>query len=341
MAVSPKYVLRIVSILEQWCITAQKQIRQFEGDEDLMPDTFTIAHLSDVHLSPVGGFMPRYWNAKRALGFANWATKRRHVHLREVSNRIIADLKRHAPDHIAVTGDLINIGLPTEYDAAMHWLATVGTPSDVSLVPGNHDIYTRLRSDPGIGRWQAYMTSDDWGRTMGGAAQSGFPYVRRAGPVAIIGLCSAVETAPGIATGRIGPEQLAAAVQMLDRLAGEGVFRLVLLHHPPLQGQTRPRHELLDAATVAEALTKSCADLVLHGHTHLPTNIALLRVGRPLHVIGVASASAGIRRGPEPLAQYNLLRIRPAGADWHVELQRRGLDGPSGGIVELERVTLG
>ena len=157
-----------------------------------MPDTFTIAHLSDVHLSPVRGFTPRHWNAKRSLGFVNWTTKRRHVHLREVADRIVSDIKRHAPDHIAVTGDLINLGLPAEYDAALHWLATIGTPADVSLVPGNHDIYTRLRSDPGVGRWQAYMTSDEWGRTVRGMPAAGFPYVRRVGPVAIIGLCSLV-----------------------------------------------------------------------------------------------------------------------------------------------------
>ncbi len=305
-----------------------------------MSDAFTIAHLSDVHLSPVHGFTPRHWNAKRALGFVNWTTKRRHVHLRRIADRIVADIKRHRPDHIALTGDLINIGLPTEYHAAADWLASVGTPADVSLVPGNHDIYTRLRHDAGIGRWQAYMASDDWGRGVGGVAGSGFPYVRRTGPVAIIGLCSAVETAPGIATGRLGADQLAAAVRILERLAAEPVFRLVLIHHPPLPGQARPRHELTDAATVAEALARSSADLVLHGHTHLPTNVAVPRQGRPLHILGVASASAGARRGHEPLAQYNLLRIAGGPGQWHVELERRGIDAADGGIVEIERVLL-
>lgn len=305
-----------------------------------MSGPFTIAHLSDVHLSPVHGFTPRHWNAKRALGFVNWTTKRRHLHLRRIADRIVADIKRHRPDHIALTGDLINIGLPAEYHAAADWLASVGTPADVSLVPGNHDIYTRLRHDAGIGRWQAYMASDDWGRGVGGVADSGFPYVRRTGQVAIIGLCSAVETAPGMATGRIGAEQLAATARILERLAAEPVLRLVLIHHPPLPGQARPRHELTDAATVAQALAGSSADLVLHGHTHLPTNIALQRRRRPLHILGVASASAGARRGHEPLAQYNLLRIAGGPGQWHVELERRGLDAADGAVVEIERLPL-
>jgi len=28
----------------------------------------TIAHLTDVHLGPIAGFEPRYWNLKRAAG---------------------------------------------------------------------------------------------------------------------------------------------------------------------------------------------------------------------------------------------------------------------------------
>jgi 3',5'-cyclic AMP phosphodiesterase CpdA len=320
-----------------------------------MPDTFTIAHFSDVHLSPVAGFTPRHWNAKRALGYVNWRRKRRHVHVREVADRIAADVERHAPGHIAITGDLVNIGLPTEYEAAAHWLATVGTPQAVSLVPGNHDIYTRLRRDPGIERWRPYMTCDDWGATITGD-HAAFPYVRKVGPAAIVGLCSAVETAPAIATGRLGPAQRAAAARIFDRLACEPLLKLVMIHHPPLPGLTRPRHALTDAAELADLLGRSCADVVLHGHTHLPTVHAIERTGGQVHVVpadlsdpaapqvhvvGVGSASAAIRRGHEPLAQYNLLRIRGGLGKWRVELERRGLAAADGEVVELERRTLG
>jgi len=33
-----------------------------------MPTSTTIAHLTDVHLGPIAGFNPRYWNLKRAAG---------------------------------------------------------------------------------------------------------------------------------------------------------------------------------------------------------------------------------------------------------------------------------
>jgi 3',5'-cyclic AMP phosphodiesterase CpdA len=305
-----------------------------------MSEKITIAHLSDVHLSPVAGFMPWHWNAKRALGYANWTTKRRHVHMRSIADRLVADIKRQAPDHIAVTGDLINIGLPSEYAAAAAWLRSVGEPAAVSLVPGNHDIYTRLRRDAGVERWRAYMASDAWGAQHSEPAHRGFPYLRRTGPVAIIGLCSAVETAPGVATGKLGPSQLAAASALLDRLAGQQVFRLVLIHHPPLPGQTRPSHELIDAPEFRDVLARSGAELVLHGHTHLPTVTSVDCNGRPVPVVGVASASAGRTKGLEPLAHYGLLQISGSHGAWQVALRRRGLSTETGEIGELQTLTI-
>jgi 3',5'-cyclic AMP phosphodiesterase CpdA len=305
-----------------------------------MTETITIAHLSDVHLSPLTGFTPRHWNAKRALGFVNWHRKRRHIHLRSVADRLIADMKAQAPDHIALTGDLINIGLPVEYEAAAKWLTTVGPPSGLSVVPGNHDIYTHLRSDPGVGRWNTYMASDEWGLSQGGSATGGFPYVRRVGPIAIVGLCSAVPTAPGIAIGRLGQSQLAEAKQLLERLGRAGLFRLVMIHHPPLPGQARASHNLIDASDMAEILAGAGAELVLHGHNHRPMAASVAFTGGIAHVIGVASASANRAHGEEPLARYNLITITGSPGKWRIGLRQRGLTGDGGGIGELENRTL-
>ena len=56
-----------------------------------MKTPFTLAHFSDVHLSPITGFGPRYWNAKRTLGLLNWQRGRKHVHERSVADRLMAD----------------------------------------------------------------------------------------------------------------------------------------------------------------------------------------------------------------------------------------------------------
>ena len=109
-----------------------------------MTNAITVAHLTDVHLGPIAGFTPRYWNLKRALGYANWARNRRSAYLRTVLDSIVADLAAQAPDHVAVTGDLTNIGLPQEHINALAWLESVGAPQRVSVIPGNHDIYSQL-----------------------------------------------------------------------------------------------------------------------------------------------------------------------------------------------------
>ena len=114
-----------------------------------MSAAITIAHLTDVHLGPIAGFTPRYWNLKRALGYANWRRNRRPAYQRAVLDRIVVDLAAQAPDHIAVTGDLTNIGLPQEHINALSWLQGVGPPERVSVIPGNHDIYSRLGGDIG------------------------------------------------------------------------------------------------------------------------------------------------------------------------------------------------
>src|SRR5215467_8306949 len=112
-----------------------------------MAASLTIAQLTDVHLGPIAGFTPRYWNLKRLIGYANWLRNRGSVYQRAVLDRIVADLKAQHPDHIAVTGDLANIGLPQEHINALRWLESLGAPDRVTVIPGNHDIYSRLRSD--------------------------------------------------------------------------------------------------------------------------------------------------------------------------------------------------
>ena len=169
-------------------------------DVTLMP--LVLAHLSDLHLGPVEGFALRHWNVKRGLGYANWVGRRRRVHQPHVVARLLEDLATQQVDHIVVTGDLINIGLPREYENALRWLEALGPPDRVTVVPGNHDIYVRLKNDPGIGRWRPYFSERP--QRADAAAGAEFPFVRRLGSVALIGLCSAVPTPPFVAAGRVG-----------------------------------------------------------------------------------------------------------------------------------------
>ena len=64
-----------------------------------------------------------------------------------------------------------------------------------------------------------------------------FPFVRRFGDVALIALSSAIPTMPFMAAGRLGSAQRALLSVALEELGRQGLFRVVLIHHPPLAGQ--------------------------------------------------------------------------------------------------------
>lgn len=297
-----------------------------------MTETFTLAHFSDVHLPPVfAGALP-YWNTKRLLGYANWVRTRRRVHRLATIETLVADALALRPDHIAITGDLINLGLPSEYEAALSWLRSVGTPADVTVVPGNHDVYSALRGDPGIARWAEYMGGEN--------DTLAFPFVRRLGPVALVGLNSAVETPPFVASGRLGRHQLEIAAELLEALGEEGLIRVVLIHHPPLPDLAPPRRALSDAAHLAHLLERGSADIVLYGHNHR-TRVDWLRTGKKhVPVIGIGSASAAVDHGEEPTAQYNLLTFFKNGGDVRIRHVVRGLEGPDSPVRKISESIL-
>lgn len=302
-----------------------------------MTQSFTLAHISDLHLTPLLGFGPHHWNVKRSLGFLNWARSRRFVHRQDVANLMVADMWQQGTDHVAVTGDIVNLGLPDELAAALGWLKTVGAPSQVTAIPGNHDIYTRRMSGPVcVEIWREYIASDEWGASFLGADPQQFPFIRRVGPLALIGLNSAFPTRPFVAAGRVGPEQLAIVRDSLLRLKQENLARVVLIHHPALPGQTAPRRALQDAPQLAEVLSACGAELVLHGHNHRDSLIWHPSVTGPIPVVGVASGSAARKHGLEPLGRYNLFRFSADG----IEMNVRGLGGEAGSVIDTARFEL-
>jgi 3',5'-cyclic AMP phosphodiesterase CpdA len=304
-----------------------------------MSETITLAHVSDVHLSPFTGLAWRHMNVKRGLGYINYRRQRKGTHHISALDLIIADMKAHAPDHIAVTGDLINLGLPAEYEAAAHWLRDLGTPDHVTVVPGNHDIYTSLGDDPGVARWADYMRADAFGRGLESLSSGDFPFVRRVGPVALIGVNSAIETPLFVAAGAVGNAQLAAVDELLSKLHDERLIRVVLIHHPPLPGQAPPRRALRDADALSRILAHRGAELVLHGHNHRDSHTDFARLpeigGGTVPVIGVASGSAIRVHKHEPLGRYNLLRISRVDGRAHIECVTRGIDASGIAVTQI------
>jgi len=291
---------------------------------------FTLAHLSDPHLGPIP--TPRLAEImnKRGLGLINWYRKRHRHHSREVLDAIMRDMHAREPGHIAVTGDLVNISLDAEFANAARWLDRVGTPQNVTLVPGNHDAYIRRVAGHAAQHWGEYMRGDDG---------ADFPFVRRRGPVAIIGLTTSLPTGPFMATGRLGPDQLARFAEILIKLAREPVFRVVLIHHPPIPNSGHYMKRLIDGPVFRALLAEHGAELLLHGHNHEQQLMWLDGPGGRIPAIGVPSASAIVSDHDEPAA-YNMYRIEGEPGAWHCEMISRGLRAGHNGVTDLTRHTL-
>ncbi len=291
--------------------------------------SFTLAHLSDPHLAPLPAPRPSELIGKRLTGYINWQRRRRFIHDAEVLARIVADLKAQKPDHVACTGDLANIALPQEFTRGRQWLEALGTPEEVSLVPGNHDAYVHGALVEASHAWAPYMFGDE---------AAGFPYLRRRGPLALIGLSSATPTPWGMASGRLGGTQIAALAAMLAALKREDVFRVVLIHHPPVS-QAKSHKLLRDAGVLMHAVAEHGAELLLHGHDHLAMlNWLKGPDGTRVPAVGVPSASAAPGQAKNAAA-YNLYRIDGAPGAWTCEMISRGIDA-SGEVKERNRIAL-
>jgi 3',5'-cyclic AMP phosphodiesterase CpdA len=282
---------------------------------------FTLAHLSDPHLPPLPA--PRLFDlaGKRAFGYLNWTRNRHKYHRRSVLDQLVADLQAQAPDHIAITGDLVNLALEAEFAPARAWLESVGAADRVTVIPGNHDSYVRVTRHRFAEAFGNYLSSD--------VARNGgslFPLVRRRGPLVLIGVSSAVPTLPLMATGRLGPSQLEALDQVLAAFADEPAFRVLLIHHP-LRSNSRVKR-LTDSFELLALLRQYGVELILHGHDHVHSTIWIDGPKGAIPAIGVPSASA-LAHGRYPAAAYNMFEVERDGAAWRCTQTVRGIDDSS------------
>ena len=225
-----------------------------------------LAHISDLHVLDLAGSRLRDFLNKRMTGGLTLLLRRSKAHPVEVVAAAVEDLKEQGVDHVVVTGDLTNLSLGSEYDRATALLRELGGRAEVSVVPGNHDVYTR----ESVGRFEracAEWLPED-------LAATDWPWLKHVGDgeVALIGVNTAVPTPWLMANGRVGGEQLKRLASLLQRDDVRDRMKVVLLHHPLLDD---PEHRLYwmrklhDAPALCEVLSAGGVDLVLHGHNHI------------------------------------------------------------------------
>jgi len=229
-----------------------------------------IAHLSDVHMLDArpGRDRSGYSMGHRFLSFGRpldaVGRQRKLVHALSAARRVGAS-------HYVVSGDLTEIGVPGEFETLAETLHDSGIePERITLVPGNHDLYT---------------APDAWTVALDGPL-SAFraTSAQEAGKVVE---CGAVNILP-LDVARHQPVTRSAGWledDALDRVA----FRagdpglsdrplLVVQHHPPFVRTTQPLQwldGLVGAVRMMGVLEAFRHLFVLHGHLHSAVNKVL------------------------------------------------------------------
>jgi 3',5'-cyclic AMP phosphodiesterase CpdA len=286
--------------------------------------TFRLAHLSDPHIPPMPPVQILQLFNKRITGYLNWRLRRGVWHRRDVLDALVRDLRAQKPDHVALTGDLANLALESEFEAGRDLLGHLGTPENVTVIPGNHDNYVRGAEIKYMTAWARYFEPDERG-------DYAFPFMRRRGPVAIIGLSTAVPTLPFFATGKLGASQIRRFAALLTAAEEEQLFRIVLIHHPPA-GRRSWLRRLSDAREFRKTIKEFGAELILSGHDHIAALNMLKGPAGPIPVVQVTSASAS-HEDKHGGAAFNLYEIGGEPGAWTCSMKTRQVQ-PDGSFAE-------
>jgi 3',5'-cyclic AMP phosphodiesterase CpdA len=257
-----------------------------------------VAHFSDVHALSLAGASPLAFLSKRFAGGVNLLTRRRNRHPVRLFESLIRELNRVKPDAIIITGDLTNLSLAGEFTLAREILGGLAIdPAAIAIVPGNHDAYV----------WTAFLArafERAFGHLLGDRAT--WPLVRVIGDLAVVGISTALPSPVPLADGWVGARQLRAVEQAL--MLHGSKFRVVALHHPPVENRHAFLRGLRDRVALQHTLGRAGAELVLHGHEHRDVRATVRGPDGDIPVIGVGSATYDDPRD-DRRARFNLYRV--------------------------------
>ncbi len=284
--------------------------------------TFTIAHLSDPHLSR------QYY--------------REHIKSFKILLRKILE---HGCDHLVITGDIVSTGDPDDYYLARKILTTYGLMDSkrLTIVPGNHDVFGGPHRAVDVLSFPRHIRTVDYHRRLAlfreafaesfeGVRQLDdgnlFPFVKHVGPYAIIGLNSIPQWSlwdnPFGSNGMLSESQFSALTCLDEGDVLDGRIPIVAIHHHfnDLNDQSTDNNlwRNIESKTMRmkrrRKILRQFSSLgvraVLHGHVH--RNELYERNG-----IQLANGAGAVCDDPVNMIKYN--RITYDGSNINIEIK--------------------
>jgi 3',5'-cyclic AMP phosphodiesterase CpdA len=219
-----------------------------------------LGHISDLHLADRGRYPRNGFSAKDC-----------DRHSAKLAKGLLDALREVGVDHLVVTGDLTLSSEPREFERAADLLKWWSAAGKLTVVPGNHDLWTAEAVD--TGRFLRVIGPD--GKGMRRPAPT-YPHVVQLGEVVLVALDSARYGEPPLETaGRLGADQLRSARELCRQHQQAGKATVLAFHHhvvlPPerIPSDARvARMPLADADQVIRLVAEWPVAAVLHGHRH-------------------------------------------------------------------------
>jgi len=286
-----------------------------------MKNSFTIAHLSDLHLSPV--FFPE-----------------RSVHFRS----ILSFCKQRRVDHIIITGDIANQAKESEFDHFRKILREYSLldSKKITVINGNHDIFGGPYYAEDVLSFPTMCKSIDYAQKMEQfyrytketftsakffSEKSLFPFLKVVGDIAIVGLNSVAEwhavKNPIGSNGKINSEQFKNLRELLksEEIKKKRIF-IAIHHHFSMVNDSDHSSTLerlwfaVESATLQlrkkkrllKLFSKANVAKVLHGHVHYH---GTYKKGRTTFV----NAGATIIPAKNSQQAFHLIVIRKEGVE--------------------------
>jgi 3',5'-cyclic AMP phosphodiesterase CpdA len=225
--------------------------------------TSRIAHLSDVHMLErrPGRSRARYDLRTQFVSIG------RAMDARERSRKVtraFAAAERAGATHFVVSGDLTELGTQVQYEAFAEAVAETGIPAHrITLVPGNHDTYSR----PDAWRIALEGPLKPFAATSAGVRGG----IVERGDIAFVPLDVTVHQPVTRSAGELSETTAAALERTLADTALRNKLVVLVQHHPPYPHKTGVWQwidGLMGWARMMEILGRFPHVHLLHGHLH-------------------------------------------------------------------------